>query len=129
MRVAELVRRGRRRGRAGKSLAARVRWDLRYARDGFSVAAAEAKGRALPEWYVDRPVEQPGDDFFLEAFADLSTCRPVGLAVGPIPWDRIVAYARWRSLGAALEATFVAVIRQMDDAFVEWSAEQSASGK
>jgi hypothetical protein len=37
-----------------------------------------------PDWYVNAPILDIGDDFYINAFFTLSTCRNYEL--GPIPW-------------------------------------------
>lgn len=97
---------------------------LRYQRDGFSVDAAIAKGRPLPDWYLDQPEIAPGDDFYLRAFNNLGTCRQIGMSVGPIPWDRCIDYAERAGLEPDLIDAFVSVIRAMDAAYLDWLDKQ-----
>jgi len=99
---------------------------LKFARDGFSVEAAIAKGRPLPSWYMDEEPEiEPADSFFLRAFGDLSTCRSSGMDLGPIPWTAIVNYGERAGLEPDTIEAFVIVIRTMDGAYRKWhDAEQ-----
>ena len=113
-------RRFGRRGTGGK-LTARLLFELRNERDGFQVEAAQKKGRPLPDWFAEQPDLQPGDDFWLSAFFELSTTRHDG---GPIPWDKIMLYADRSGLDGDLAGTLQAVIRSMDSAFLKWTAEQ-----
>lgn len=96
---------------------------------GFSIEAALAKGRELPEWYLDEPFLFPGDDFYLSAFDELTTCRHYGMEPGPIPWSSILEYGRFHELEPDVFVLFKAVVRQMDKAFLEWmkSKKDSAS--
>lgn len=94
---------------------------MRLSRDGFSVDAAIAKGRELPEWYLDAPELPPGAEIFFEHFYDLTTCRSFSQGPGPIPWLAIAQYAEhWGYAGAARDVLF-RVIRDMDNAYLEWS--------
>ena len=47
----------------------------------------------LPEKIANAPRLQLGLDLYFDAFFDLSTCRPIGMGMGPIPWSVIRDYA------------------------------------
>jgi hypothetical protein len=98
---------------------------MRCSRDNFSIEAAAAKGRDLPEWFMDEPFLEPGDDFYLKAFRDLDTCRAYGMSAGPIPWKDIVYYAERSFLDEDLINPFVYIIRAMDNGFREWLNKES----
>lgn len=98
--------------------------DLRLERDRFSIEAGLTKGRPLPRWFEEAPDPRPEDEFYLRAFYDLSSCRSVGFAIGPIPWRDIVHYADWVGLETDVAAAFVVVIRAMDSGFLEWQEKE-----
>ena len=89
------------------------------ARDGYSVEAAIEKGRPLPDWAQNIPELLPGEDFYMKAFFDLSTCREVGNAIGPIPWNIIIEYAKHSGLDRDTTSCFVQIIRQMDSEYLD----------
>ena len=90
-------------------------------RDGYSVESAIAKGRPLPDWYLEAPDVTPGDDFYLDSFFRLHTCRPSTMdGMAPIPWDTIVNYALMYNLDGLLVNHFVDCIRAMDNGFMEF---------
>lgn len=95
-------------------------WELRCARDNFSLEAAAEKGRELPSWYLEEPQLLPGDHFYLKAFRDLHTCRSHGMSLGPIPWTAVLLYAEWIELDHDLVEPFVYIIRSMDVAYQDW---------
>lgn len=97
-------------------------WELRFRRDQFSIDSAIAKGRALPDWYLDEPDCWPEDAFYMQWFWRLSTERQIGQFVGPIPYTRIEERARRSALGGdeALEELFCLVMEGLDSAFLEW---------
>jgi hypothetical protein len=66
----------------------------------------------------------PGDEFYLRAFRELSTCRH-GSGLAPIPWTSIVEYGLLARLDADNMRLFVDVIRAMDIAFLKWEADQT----
>lgn len=56
----------------------------------------------------------------MRAFWELSSTRQFGYAIGPIPWDRIVQYAFHHGLDPAMIRTLEVVIRELDEAWLEW---------
>lgn len=78
------------------------------------------KKRALPQWYLDEPPMPDGWEFYLRAFNDLGTCRQIGMAMGPLPWDKIVDYADRMGLEADVAEDFVRCLRDMDTEYMEW---------
>lgn len=99
-------------------------WELRYARDSFSVEAAAEKGRELPQWFLEEPVMQGADSFYMRAFWDLSSCRNIGMSTGPIPWNIIVTYGERYGLDEDTLETFIYVMRSMDREFLHWCDEE-----
>ena len=77
----------------------------------------------MPEWYLNCPDIFPGDDFYLTGFWELSSCRQFGDVIGPIPWNLAVEYALWHRLDRDMTNVFVAVIRSMDETYLEWLRE------
>lgn len=105
-------------------------------REGFTIRSAEEKNakagyeaRKLPDWYIAEPATLPGDEWYLRAFWRLSTCRQIGMGVGPIPWNCIVQYADRYGLEPAVSEMFIEVVREMDSAYLKWSNDQKADGK
>lgn len=88
-------------------------------RDGWQIEAAIAKRKPLPDWYEDEPPLFPGDEFYLQSFWDLSTCRAIGMSPGPIPWTAIVEYARYKQLDSGMLGPFVDIMRRLDAVYLE----------
>jgi hypothetical protein len=88
------------------------------------IKAAEAKGRPLPDWALNEPDEYAGDEFYINAFYELSTCRLVGNETGPIPWDKIVLYASFHGLERDLIPLFIRVIIEMDASYLKWLSDK-----
>jgi hypothetical protein len=64
----------------------------------------------------------------LEGFADLVTCRPIGMVVGPIPWTAIRAWALDPDRGDLddeARAILVRSIRYLDDSEMAERAKKS----
>ena len=101
-------------------------WNLRYHEDGWSLQQYERATRGygkvgrLPEWYLQRPQEHRGDEFYLSAFARLGTCRQFpGTGFGPIPWTAAREYAIEHGLGPSMRVVFCDVILLLDSAYRE----------
>lgn len=93
-------------------------------RDGFVIDAAIAKGRKLPDWYLDAPQEDSDTDFYLRAFDDLNTCRTTIDPIGYIPWDKISEYGIFHGLDNDMLRSFITIIRVMDNAYIDWWIKQ-----
>jgi hypothetical protein len=50
----------------------------------------------------------------ISAWNDLSTCRPIGMATGPIPWTAIVAWCEFHQLDRDVAAAVIYVVRSID---------------
>lgn len=74
---------------------------------------------AVPEWWANEPPLRRGDEFYLTAFSELSSCRAFGTTIGPIPWNRILEYGAWKQLDRGMMELFVYVIREMDEAYIK----------
>lgn len=94
-------------------------WELRFARDGFSVEAARRKGRPLPDWYLDEPPIEPADLVFLDGFWRLSTTRRI--QGGNIGWDMIARYASRVGFDHEMTNAFERIVWFLDNAFLDWN--------
>lgn len=97
-----------------------MRWELRYARDGWAHESgqyAAATGRE-PEWIAKCPPLARGEEFYIRAFWELSSCRLFGMVVGPIPWNHILLYAQFKQLDPEITDLFIRVIRELDEAYL-----------
>lgn len=89
--------------------------------------AAIAKGRELPDWVDKEPVILPGDEFYIQAWFELDTCRQVGMDLGLIPWDKIVFYGQFHGMEEDVLEAFIQIIRQMDGAYLKRKGQQHKS--
>jgi hypothetical protein len=78
----------------------------------------QATGR-LPDWWDKKPPEVRGDDLYIHAFWELSSCRNFGMGVGPIPWHFIVMYGERKGLDSRMMGVFVYVIRSLDEVYLK----------
>lgn len=95
---------------------------MEYAEKEYSIEAGIAKGRPLPDWFIDEPSLYPGDDFYIRGFHNLNTCRTIGMAMGPIPWTAIYTYAISSILNEDLIDPFIQIIREMDSGYLKYQA-------
>ena len=68
-----------------------------------------------------------GDDFYIGAFWELSSCRQFGNVLGPIPWHRIVQYADRVRLEPDVHSIFVDVIRRLDETYMAWQRDRGGA--
>ena len=73
-----------------------------------------AKGKILPEDL--EPILGPFE-FYVEAFFELSTCRPIGMAAGQIPFTSIVDYHRLFNVADDF-TDFLYFMRKLDNAYL-----------
>jgi hypothetical protein len=64
-------------------------------------------------------------EWYYEAFGKLTTCRSVGMGPGPIPWTAVREYCAYHGLDEDDQAEFEYLISVMDDAYLEYAAEQA----
>lgn len=78
---------------------------------------------------VPKQIEQApqlilGLDLYFDAFAELSSCRSIGMAEGPIPWTAIRAWCDENEVvGEQREKTF-RIVRAMDVAYLKWRSKK-----
>ena len=75
-------------------------------------------GERHPDYFPPHTNTPEWDAFFLAAFYDIDTERPMGFAVGPIPWSKIHLWGTVHGLVGDVLEGFVRVIRMMDAAFL-----------
>ena len=79
-------------------------------------------GMSLPVPWQDKPTMKGRDFWYMEAFGELSTCRAIGMDVGPIPWSSIILYVDRQRIETEWE--FNTVIRSMDTEYLRFIKEQ-----
>lgn len=82
-------------------------------------------GEKLPDFIRDEPELMPGLEFYLKAFWDLSTCRQMGMGLGPIPWLSIHEYGKLTCNTEESYEDFQFHIRQLDSAYLNWASEKN----
>lgn len=99
-------------------------YELRAEKDGWSISFLQDRGLELPEWYLNKPDYTPLVSFYMEAFANLHTCRPMGSSMPNIPWSHVSDYCRSRGLDKKASFIFEYIIKDMDKAYLDWYNKQ-----
>lgn len=86
----------------------------------------QATGK-VPDWWDKCPPMVRGDDFYIRAFWELSSCRDFGMGVGPIPWHRIIQYGERKGLDRGMMEVFERVVRELDEVYLKDLNESSKS--
>lgn len=82
-------------------------------------------GMPLPDFIKNEPELMPGLEMFLQAFWDLSTCRQMGMGLGPIPWTSIENYATISGGDEEFTQDLHYHIRRLDQAYLNWASEKN----
>ena len=69
-----------------------------------------------------------GLSMYFTAFWELSTCRQIGMGVGPIPWTAMLDYARYMELDWEQTEDLLYIVRKMDDAFLKHHRPKAGDG-
>ena len=78
----------------------------------------------MPARIANAPQLLPGLDFFYIAFLELSTCRDVGMGLGPIPWTAMNAYAERYGLEDDDFAEFTWLLKRLDATYLQQQDEK-----
>ena len=89
---------------------------------GFMIEAAMERNQPIPKLFGERPDLLDGDQFFMDAYWELSSCRYI--ALGPIPWTAIMEFTRYVQLPYDLVPVFNRAIRALDVTFLDWREKQ-----
>mgnify|MGYP003636533986 CR=1 FL=1 len=94
---------------------------MRYRRDKFSIESGEEKRRPYPEWFLDKPVLLPGEEWFLTAYWTCATeRRSDGQTVGHIPWSSVIQFGSYHGLDRWMLDLLWAFLSEMDKGFLLW---------
>ena len=61
-----------------------------------------------------RPALTTYETIIWDAFGELSTERSIGMSMGPIPWSRILQYARHHGMSVADTDSFIQTMMAVD---------------
>lgn len=60
------------------------------------------------------PELDPGESILHRAYHELSTCRPIGMSLGPIPWLAMLEWASYHELGRTETDLMINILRRVD---------------
>lgn len=79
----------------------------------------------LPGRIQNAPQLEIGLELYYGAFWDLTTCRPGGWTVTPIPWSAIKEYGELNEFDPDQMEDLFVYIRLMDNAYIDWRHKQT----
>jgi hypothetical protein len=84
----------------------------------------------LPDWWTSGQIElNAAGRFFMDAFWKLSTCRPIGMGYGPIPWTAVDAFATRNGFDAHMSDYLADIVQALDAVYLKWVAAEQAKDK
>lgn len=81
-------------------------------------------GLPIPDAIANRPELAFGLEWYLTAFYELGTDRPIGFGPGPIPGSAIREFALWYGVSPDEYDDFNYLIRELDGEWLKWAAKQ-----
>ena len=82
----------------------------------------------LPKRIQNAPELHFGLELYYGAFIDLSTCRAVGFAEGPIPWTVLQDYCLAMEIEDEQKEDLFFYVRALDNAYLEHQAKKINRG-
>lgn len=78
----------------------------------------------LPETIQNAPELVVGQQLYYTGFIDLTSCRAVGMGVGPIPALSIFEYCLLKEIEGDQRQDFVDIIQRLDQKYLDWSSKR-----
>jgi len=89
-------------------------------REEYSILSGLKKGRDLPDWFLEQPQVLRGEEFYIQAFWDLTSERAIGQGMlGRIPWSKAIEYALRNDVEPDMLDAFWRIIYGMDSGYLE----------
>jgi len=79
-------------------------------------------GLPLPDRIRDAPELNFGSELYYIGFLDLTSCRNIGMGLGPIPLLAILEYCLIKGIEGEQQEDFLWFIQRLDSKYLEWSA-------
>lgn len=86
-------------------------------------------GIPLPQRIQNAPQMGFGLHFYFAAFLELSSCRQIGYAPGPIPWTAVQEYARTHGLDEEQCEDMHIFVQEMDTVYVSHMSKKASAKK
>jgi hypothetical protein len=93
------------------------------------IADLSRAGQPLPEKIQNAPTLLLGLEFYYNAFQDLSSCRSVGMGLGPIPWTAMNDYCRSYGIRGEQREDFFHHVSALDDKYREYVNKEAEKNK
>lgn len=78
-------------------------------------------GMPLPNSIQNAPELNLGLGLYYTGFLDLTSCRQVGMGLGPIPLLSILEYCMINGIEGEQQEDFVWFIQRLDSKYLDWS--------
>jgi len=76
-------------------------------------------GQPLGRRFAEKPALNTGLEIYYEAFNALSTCRQIGMGIGPIPWTAVRQYAEDLGMEGISRDRLFTLVSEMDSVYIE----------
>ncbi len=93
------------------------------------IRRARAERKPVPEKIRNAPQLLPGLGFFFQAFLALSSCRPLGMQEGRIPWTAAFQYGQDNGLDHEEFEDMWILVSFMDAAYLKVRAQQAENAR
>ena len=93
------------------------------------IRRARAERKPIPVKIADAPQLLPGLGFYLQAFLALSSCRPLGMSEGRIPWTAAYQYANNLGLDPDEFEDMWVLVSYMDAAYLKFRQTKSEAAR
>ena len=104
-------------------------WELKYGEHEETMWARLGDASHIPDQLKNAPVLMDGQEFYWNAFWRLSSDRPVGMGLGPIPFSSVVMYASLYDMDHEGLTELAHIMQGMDNAFLKYQQEKSDKEK
>lgn len=79
-------------------------------------------GTPLPDRIRNAPELNLGSELYYTGFLELTSCRQLGMGIGPIPLLSILEYCIIRGIDGEQGEDFLWFIQRLDAKYLDWSA-------
>tara|TARA_Y100001973_G_scaffold106361_1_gene183788 strand:- start:7 stop:276 length:270 start_codon:yes stop_codon:yes gene_type:complete len=86
-------------------------------------------GQPIPDRILNAPQLLQCLEFFFDSFWVLSTCRPIGMGVGPIPVTAIMEYGRFHNCNDELMQDLIEYVMMLDQIYIKHESSKIKSKK
>lgn len=81
----------------------------------------------LPDRIQNAPELNLGLELFYIGFLELTSCRVIGMGLGPIPMMAMLEYCEINGIDGEAREDFLWLLQRLDHKYLEWSAARAKS--